>query len=167
MLSAIIAFIVVLADQISKYFVRLNLKPVGNIKLIEGIIDFTYVENRGAAFGMLSDNRTVFLVFSVVIIAMLCYIIAKFHGQRKLFDICLGLIAGGGIGNMIDRIFLGYVVDFIDFCAFDFWVWVFNIADCAVVVGCILAIVFLMFDKKAKTAFDNKSQPCGENQDEQ
>lgn len=165
MLSAIIAFVVVLLDQISKHIVCLNLKPVGSIELIKGILNFTYVENTGAAFGMLSDNRVVFMVFSVIIIAVLSYIVAIYHGQSKLFDVCLGLIVGGGIGNMVDRAFLGYVVDFIDFCAFDFWVWVFNVADCAVVVGCILAIIFLIFDKKAATVVDKKSVQEVENND--
>ena len=132
MLSAIIAIAVVLLDQISKHYVCLYLKPVGNVVLIDGILDLTYVENTGAAFGILSDNRVVFMVASVIIIALLGYIVAEFHGQSKLFDVCLGLIVGGGIGNMVDRAFLGYVIDFIDFCAFDFWVWVFNIADSAV-----------------------------------
>ena len=167
MLSAIIAFVVVLLDQISKHFVCLNLKPVGSIELIKGILNFTYVENTGAAFGLLSDNRVVFMVFSVIIIAVLSYIVAIYHGQSKLFDVCLGLIVGGGIGNMVDRAFLGYVVDFIDFCAFDFWKWVFNIADSAVVVGCILAIIFVIFDKKAATIGQKAEESQTEKTDEQ
>ena len=166
MLSTIIAIVVVLLDQISKHFVCTDLKPVGNISIIEGILDFTYVENRGAAFGILSDNRAVFMIVSVIIIATLGYIVAMYHGQSKLFDVCLGLIVGGGIGNMVDRAFLGYVIDFIDFCTFDFWVWVFNIADCAVVVGCILAIIFVLFDKKASAMVDRKSEKDLENNNE-
>ena len=166
MLSAIIAIIVVLLDQISKHFVCTNLKPVGSIPVIEGVLNFTYVENTGAAFGMLSDNRIVFMVFSVLIIVVLGYIVAMYHGQSKLFDVCLGLIVGGGVGNMVDRFYLGYVIDFIDFCAFDFWVWVFNIADSAVVVGCILAIIFVLFDKKAQTMVSRKAAD-GEKNDEQ
>lgn len=166
MLSAIIAIAVVLLDQISKHYVCLYLKPVGNVALIDGILDLTYVENTGAAFGILSDNRVVFMVASVIIIALLGYIVAEFHGQSKLFDVCLGLIVGGGIGNMVDRAFLGYVIDFIDFCAFDFWIWVFNIADSAVVVGCILAVIFVLFDKKAATIGKSKETAQSENTDE-
>lgn len=166
MLSAIIAIAVVLLDQISKHYVCLYLKPVGNVALIDGILDLTYVENTGAAFGILSDNRVVFMVASVIIIALLGYIVAEFHGQSKLFDVCLGLIVGGGIGNMVDRAFLGYVIDFIDFCAFDFWVWVFNIADSAVVVGCILAVIFVLFDKKAATIGKSKETAQSEKTDE-
>ena len=167
MLSTIIAIVVVLLDQISKHFVCTNLKPVGSVPIINGILNFTYVENRGAAFGMLSDNRIVFMVLSVLIIVVLGYIVAMYHGQSKLFDVCLGLIVGGGVGNMVDRAFLGYVVDFIDFCAFDFWVWVFNVADSAVVVGCILAIIFVLFDKKAQNMVSRKSASGGEGNDEQ
>ena len=166
MLSAIIAIAVVLLDQISKHYVCLYLKPVGNVALIDGILDLTYVENTGAAFGILSDNRVVFMVASVIIIALLGYIVAEFHGQSKLFDVCLGLIVGGGIGNMVDRAFLGYVIDFIDFCAFDFWVWVFNIADSAVVVGCVLAVIFVLFDKKAATIGKSKETAQSEKTDE-
>lgn len=160
MLSALIAIAVVLLDQISKHFVCIHLKPVGSIPIIDGILNFTYVENRGAAFGMLSDNRAVFMVLSVIIIVFLSYIIVQYHGKSKLLDVCLGLIVGGGIGNMVDRAYLGYVVDFIDFCAFDFWKYVFNIADCGVVVGCILFISVLIFDKKLFA--DNKKVNRGE-----
>ena len=166
MLSAIIAIAVVLLDQISKHYVCLYLKPVGNVSIIDGILDLTYVENTGAAFGMLSDNRAVFMIASVIIIALLGYIVAVFHGQSKLFDVCLGLIVGGGIGNMVDRAYLGYVIDFIDFCAFDFWIWVFNIADSAVVVGCILAVIFILFDKKAATIGTSKKVSQSEKTDE-
>ena len=166
MISVLIAIAVVLADQISKHFVCLHLKPIGNISLIDGILDLTYVENRGAAFGILSDNRYVFMIASFIIIYVLLTIIHKFHGQSKLFDVCLGLIVGGGIGNMVDRALLGYVIDFIDFCAFDFWVWVFNVADCAVVVGCILAIIFVVFDKKAASMIDKKSADGSDKENE-
>ena len=132
MLSALIAIAVILLDQISKHFVCTNLKPIGSIPIIDGILNFTYVENTGAAFGILSDKRAVFMIVSVLVIVVLSIVVVKFQGQSKLFDVCLGLIVGGGVGNMVDRAFLGYVIDFIDFCAFDFWKWVFNIADSAV-----------------------------------
>ena len=156
----------VIVDQLTKRLVVAFLMERGSVDVIPGILRFTYVENDGAAFGMLSDNRIVFMVFSVLIIVVLGYIVAMYHGQSKLFDVCLGLIVGGGVGNMVDRAFLGYVIDFIDFCAFDFWVWVFNIADSAVVVGCILAIIFVLFDKKAQTMVSRKAAD-GEKNDEQ
>ncbi len=166
MLSALIAIAVILCDQISKHFVCTSLKPVGSIEVIEGILNFTYVENRGAAFGILADNRVVFMVVSVLIIVLLSYVVVQFHGQSRLFDISLGLIVGGGVGNMVDRAFLGYVIDFIDFCAFDFWKWVFNVADSAVVVGCILAIAFVLFDKRAATLGQKSQENNTEKTDE-
>lgn len=169
MISVIISLIVIIADQLSKFFVVEHLKPVGNIPIIKGILDFSYVENRGAAFGMLSDNRVIFMAASVAIIALLLYIIYKYRGQNKLFDISMGFILGGGVGNMIDRIRLGYVIDFVDFCAFDFWKWVFNIADSAVVVGCILAIICLILEQKTGKSIFNENtvkEDNGETNDE-
>ena len=166
MLSAVIAIAVILLDQISKHFVCTNLKPTGSIPVIDGILNFTYVENTGAAFGILSDNRAVFMIVSVLVIVVLSIVIVKYQGQSKLFDVCLGLIVGGGVGNMVDRAFLGYVIDFIDFCAFDFWKWVFNVADSAVVVGCILAVIFVIFDKKASAIGQKPEEPKTENADE-
>lgn len=169
MISVIISFVVIIADQLSKFFVVEHLKPVGNIPIIKGILDFSYVENRGAAFGMLSDNRVIFMAASVAIIALLLYIIYKYRGQNKLFDISMGFILGGGVGNMIDRIRLGYVIDFVDFCAFDFWKWVFNIADSAVVVGCILAIICLILEQKTGKSIFNENtvkEDNGETNDE-
>ncbi len=155
MISVILAVVVILLDQISKLLVLEKLAPIGSYNLIDGVFRFTYVENRGAAFGLLSDSRWIFLTASLLIIVFLGFAIYKFGGKSRVVDICMGLILGGGIGNMIDRVRLGFVVDFIDFYAFDFWKYVFNIADCGVVVGCILFIAVLIFDKKLFGENDN------------
>ena len=103
-------------------------------KLIPGVFHLTYVENKGAAFGMLADHRWVFIVISTVaIIALVAYLFIK-KPHDKLLCISLALIAGGGIGNMIDRIFRGFVVDMIDVACIRFYV--FNVADSAVCIGC-------------------------------
>ena len=135
---------VIALDQISKQLV-LKLLYEQQITVIPGILDFTYVENRGMAFGMLSEHRWVFLVLSVVGMALVGAYLWK-YGRTTLCRVSLSLIIGGGIGNMIDRTVLGFVVDFIDFCAFDFWVWVFNIADAAVCVGAGLFVLELVLD---------------------
>ena len=125
----------VLLDQISKRLVVAFLMEKGSVDLIPDVLRFTYVENRGAAFGMLSEHRWVFMIVSTVaIVAMLIYL-WKFRPESKLACASIALIVGGGIGNMIDRVYLDYVIDFIDFCAFDFWIWVFNVADACVCVG--------------------------------
>ena len=124
---------VVAVDQVSKLLVVSHLYE-GQYKLIEGILHFTYVENDGMAFGWLSDHRWVFLIASTLGICAIGFYLFRYV-ERPLSHIALSLIVGGGIGNMIDRLRLGYVIDFIDFCPFDFWMWVFNVADAAVCVG--------------------------------
>jgi len=135
----------VIMDQVSKLFAVYLLAPVGSVDVIPSVLRFTYVENRGAAFGMLADNRWVFLVISTVaIVAMLIYL-WKFRPDSKLACLAMSMIIAGGVGNMIDRIRLGYVVDFIDFCALgELWQWVFNIADACVCVGGGILVVWLL-----------------------
>jgi len=135
----------VVIDQVTKLFAVHLLAPDGSVDLISGVFRFTYVENRGAAFGMLSEHRWVFMIISTLaIVAMLIYL-WKFRPESTLACLAICFIIGGGIGNMIDRIFLGYVVDFLDFCAFpNLWVWVFNVADAFVCIGGGLLILWLI-----------------------
>ena len=158
----------VLLDQLSKWLITANMNVGDAIVLIPNVFRFTYVQNEGAAFGMLSDHRWVFMVISTVaIVAMLIYL-WKFRPESKLACVALSLIISGGIGNMIDRIFRSgvnakgevyyYVVDFIDFYALpNLWMWVFNVADSCVCVGgallalwCIIELIREM--KKGKKA---------------
>ncbi len=142
---AIAALGVIALDQGSKLLVLSTLYGE-RLELIPNILRFTYVENRGMAFGLLADHRWVFMVFSVVGIALVG-LYFYFFAKTLLSRTALALIIGGGIGNMIDRIRLGFVVDFIDFCAFpQLWSWVFNIADAAVCVGAGLFILDLLLD---------------------
>ena len=163
-LSVIVS--VIALDQISKQIV-LHFLYEEQVTVIPGILDFTYVENRGMAFGLLSDHRWVFLVFSVVGLTLVGLYLWK-YGKTTLVRVALSMIIGGGIGNMIDRTVLGFVVDFIDFCAFDFWVWVFNIADAAVCVGAALFVLDLVLelvrDFKGKSSL-NGAQNKGDNTD--
>ena len=146
-IAFLVAFIAVIADILSKWAVVEYLKPLGSVALIEGILDLTYVENRGMAFGLLSGHRWVFMVFTVVLlIAIAAYLFYYRRDANLWLKIACGLVMGGGIGNMIDRVSLGYVIDFIDFCAFDFWVWVFNVADACVCVGVFMLAVYLIID---------------------
>ena len=135
---------VIALDQISKLLVLAYLYE-GEVAIIKNVLHFTYVENRGMAFGLLADRRWIFLVASVIGIALVALYLFKFT-KRPLSQVALSLIVGGGIGNMIDRVRLGFVVDFIDFCAFDFWVWVFNVADAAVCVGAALFVLDLILE---------------------
>ena len=146
-MGAIIAGVVVV-DQVSKAPIMHHLYH-GEIALIPDVLHFTYVENRGMAFGLLSDHRWVFMILSVLGIGLVGFYMVRYV-KRTLGRVALSLIIGGGIGNMIDRISLGFVVDFIDFCAFDFWVWVFNIADACVCVGAGLFILELILELVAE-----------------
>lgn len=158
-------FGVIALDQISKALV-LNFLYEGQIALIPGVLNFTYVENRGMAFGLLSDHRWVFMVLSVFGILLVGFYLYRYV-RSTLGRISLALVIGGGIGNMIDRISLGFVVDFIDFCLFDFWVWVFNVADAAVCVGAALFALDLILEmvreyKKPRNGSEKTQKNCEE-----
>lgn len=155
----IIMVLVIAADQVSKLLVLWHLAPIGQVKLIDGVFHLTYVENRGAAFGMLSGHRWIFMVFSVLAIAALIVFLWRTKFQSRLLKLSIAMIAGGGIGNMIDRTAYGYVVDFIDVTFV--WDYVFNIADSAVCVGCGLMILWFILseikENKEKKEKENKS----------
>ena len=155
MISVIVTVLLsVAADQLTKLAAVRLLKP-GSVTALPGVLDFTYVENRGAAFGILADHRWVFLVLSVAAIAAIFAYIIISKPRSRLLLISLGLIAGGGIGNMIDRVRLGYVVDFIDVTFVKFYV--FNIADSCVCVGCALLILWMILSERA----DRKAERVG------
>ncbi|MCQ2353896.1 MAG: signal peptidase II [Clostridia bacterium] len=143
----ILLIIIVFCDQLTKWLAIILLEDCTPHYLIDGVLRFSYVENRGAAFGMLDEHRWVFLVLSTAAIIGICVYVCLKPPKSRLVMISLTLIAGGGIGNMIDRTFLGYVVDFIDFCAFPkLWKWVFNVADSCICVGVGLLILYLIID---------------------
>ena len=140
----------ILLDQLTKILAVAFLKPVDTVPLIKGVLHLTYVENRGAAFGMLADHRWVFMAVSTVTIVAIAIALYLGHIDGLRYGVCLSAIISGGIGNMIDRIALGYVVDFIDFRLINFAV--FNGADSFVCVGAGFMILFLVLDiiKEAK-----------------
>ncbi|MBQ9780826.1 MAG: signal peptidase II [Clostridia bacterium] len=137
-----IMVLVIFLDQLTKYLTILFLKPIPTFPIIEDIIHLTYVENTGAAFGMMKNQRWLFMIVSTVaIIALLVYLFKK-KTQPKIENLSIAFIVGGGIGNMIDRIFLGYVVDMIDFRLINFAV--FNVADSFVCVGAGLLMLYII-----------------------
>ena len=139
--------VAVVLDQISKYAIVANIRLHESVDVIPGVLRFTYIRNEGAAFGSLDNARWVFMILSTIaIVAILGYLFWK-KPQNKLLLSALILITGGGIGNMIDRIWLGYVIDFIDFCAFpEIWMWVFNVADSFVCIGAGLLALWMVLD---------------------
>lgn len=145
----------IILDQLTKLLSTRFLMPVGSVPIIKDVLHLTYVRNPGAAFGMLADARWVFMTISTVaIIGMAIYL---FSGTvpNRLYTVSLSIVISGGIGNMFDRVGLGYVVDFIDFCLIDFAV--FNVADSLVCVGAGLLILALLLDIK-KELKENKGK---------
>lgn len=126
---------IVFLDQLSKWLTVVNLDLHGTIPLIEDVFHFTYVQNTGAAFSIFSDpdQRWIFMSVSTVAIVALSVYLWKKRSDSKLLCIALSFIIGGGIGNMIDRCMLGYVVDMLDFRLINFAI--FNVADSFVCVG--------------------------------
>lgn len=147
MVYAVIA-LVVLLDQLTKWLMTSWLAPDRTFAIIPDVLHFSYTENTGAAWGMLKDARWVFLIVSTVaILAILAYLIfAKQSPKGSRW--ALALICGGGIGNMIDRVVMGYVVDFVDFRLINFPL--FNLADSSVCVGTFLFVIFYLMDEWKK-----------------
>lgn len=145
---------IIFVDQITKWIAVIFLKGNPSEVFINGVLRFTYIENRGAAFGMLSNHRWVFLVISTIAIVFLIIYMIKWRPESKLACVAIAFMAGGGIGNMIDRTILGYVIDFIDFYAFPtVWMYIFNVADSFVCVGAGMLMYYLIIEtiKEAKT----------------
>ena len=150
----------VVTDQVTKQLAVRFLAGGDSVEVIPGIFRFTYVENRGAAFGMLADHRWVFMIISSVAIVALLIYLWKFRPASKWACTALSLIIGGGIGNMIDRVLLNYVIDFLDFCAFPtLWVWVFNVADACVCVGGGILLVWCIVSMIGEVKANKKTEP--------
>ncbi len=143
MLAAIIVILSVVADQVSKYFVIQNIGLQETVPFINGFMSFYHTRNTGAAFSMLSDSRWVFMVMSVISMIIITALLVKEYKRHRLMTVSLAMVLGGGIGNMIDRVRLGYVVDFFKTEFIDFAI--FNVADCFVTVGAILLAVYVIF----------------------
>ena len=142
-----VIIVTVFLDQLTKYLTVLHLKPIDTYPIIEDVFHLTYVENTGAAFGMMKDARWIFMIVSsVAIIGILGYMAYRVYVKKNplhwMESLSLSLIVGGGIGNMIDRTMLGYVVDMIDCRFIDFAV--FNVADSFVCIGAGLMLLHLI-----------------------
>ncbi len=141
-IAVIIGILLAAADQVIKLFVVSNLKEVGSVAVIDNLLSFTYVENNGVAFGMFSNNRWIFVVLtSALIAAILIYMFYK-KPKSRLFYCSVALIIGGGIGNLIDRIAYGYVIDYI---SLSFFPPVCNFADYCITAGTVLLMIYLLF----------------------
>ena len=146
-LSLSVVLILVVADQISKYWASVVLAQQGPIPLIPDVFEFHYTENRGVAFSMLQGQQYIFIPLTIIMtVALVLMLLRSPMRNSKLFRASIILVIAGAIGNLIDRILLGYVIDFLYFSLIDFPI--FNMADCFVVVGAILLFLFVMFGMK-------------------
>ena len=145
MLIAVLSVLIgsVVLDQFTKVLVVSCFDLHETAPFLPGIMQFRYEQNTGAAFSMLSDQRWVFMLFSTVAIVLMAYLLVKFFRRHWLLSVSLAAVMGGGIGNMIDRIFAGYVVDFLDVQFMDFAV--FNVADIFVTCGSVALGVYIVF----------------------
>lgn len=143
MLFSVLTLILIIADQYTKHLAVKFIKPVGSVEVIKNILRFSYVENRGAAFGMLRDARWVFITVTVISVAAIVWWMVFRRPESRLLRVSLLLILSGALGNLIDRVMLGYVTDMIDVAFIDFPV--FNFADCCVVVGAVLFAIYVLF----------------------
>ena len=144
-ISCMIMTVLIIAfDQITKYFASLKLADGSVAKFIPGVVQFKYAENTGMAFSMLSGARWVFIALTVVVCVGVFYYLFSNRCKSLWLYWSLGVILSGGIGNLIDRIRFGYVVDFIEPIFVNFAI--FNIADCAVTCGAVVLVGYLLYD---------------------
>lgn len=141
---SIMIILIVAFDQITKYFASLKLADGSVAKFISGVVQFKYAENTGMAFSMLSGARWVFIALTVVVCVGVFYYLFSNRCKSLWLYWSLGVILSGGIGNLIDRIRFGYVVDFIEPTFVNFAI--FNIADCAVTCGAVVLVGYLLYD---------------------
>jgi len=137
----------VVLDRLSKIYINRVMAIGESVDVIPGFFAFTHINNAGASFGLFQNKQIIFLVVGILlIIAFTIYIIKG--KTNKLESLFLGFIAGGAIGNMIDRATTGLVTDFIDF--YGIWPYIFNVADIAVVVGAIGLVIYVLLTGEGK-----------------
>ena len=145
-LAIVVSVLLLAADQLTKYMVVQNMALNSEAPFIDGLLSFHYIHNTGGAWGFMKDHTWILLSFTVIAMIICLALLLKTKKNDKMLFWALCLIMSGGLGNMIDRIFRGGKV--IDFLVFDFWKDFprFNIADCAVVIGAALLILYFVKD---------------------
>ncbi len=144
-ISLLVAVIMIVIDQCTKLWAVAKLKPIGSTPVIDGFLNLTFVENHGVAFGMLHGKKWLILCMVAVIVAILVYYFVKLPKTKEYHYVrgAMTLILAGAVGNVMDRMMRGYVVDFLEFAFVDFPV--FNMADIYIVVGVILLAILMLF----------------------
>ena len=157
-INIISIILLVIIDQVTKYLAVINLAPDKSITFIEGFIDFTYVENTGAAFSILEGQRWFFIVMTVIVIIGILIYMFKKKPVFWLERVSLILIVGGALGNFIDRCRLGYVVDMIELTFVNYAIS--NVADHFLVIGTIMFAIYVLFvhDARKKRLLSEKAE---------
>ena len=146
MIHIIYTVLFVLIDRLTKYLAVKYLMPIGSAVVLDGIFNLTYVENTGIAFGMLKGMNYIIVPLSIVIVAVCTYLLVKtVKSGKKIMPLALNFIISGAVGNIIDKLSYGFVVDFLEFAFIDFPV--FNISDILINLG-VIAIVMIILLKK-------------------
>jgi signal peptidase II len=153
-----VAVAVVAADQVTKRLAEDRLRDQRSVPVVDDILRLTYVENRGAAFGLLQDQTTFFVLVGILVIGVIAASYRYLPRSGFLLHLALGLQLGGAIGNLIDRIRQGYVVDFVDFGYRANWWPVFNVADSAIVIG----VALLALNALSPTPADRQASNSGD-----
>ena len=145
LLDVFVIGLLIVLDRYSKNLAVLKLKDKPSFIIWDGVFELCYLENRGAAFGIMQNMKYFFLAVAVIMIAFVLYALLRLPADKKyiLFEICLMLIGAGAVGNMIDRLTTEYVVDFFYFVLINFPI--FNVADIYVSLACILLIIGILF----------------------
>lgn len=160
-MDAVIAVVLVLLDQATKYLAITHLKGKPAIVLMEGVLELQYVENRGIAFSLFQDRKIFILVMGFCVIAVILYFLLKIPEEKKfrIVHVFMAVLIAGAVGNIIDRIRFDFVVDFISFVLINYPV--FNAADCFIVVSAITLFFLFMFVYKDEELafFHSKKSP--------
>lgn len=144
-IDLLLLFILVAIDQFTKKIAVIKLKDQPAFNIIDGVLEFNYLENKGAAFGMLQNQKVFFVFVAVVFLGVIVFVLFRAPAEKKYIrlHLLLVMIAAGAIGNMIDRLRLDYVVDFIYFVLINFPI--FNVADIYVTVATAILIIQVLF----------------------
>lgn len=143
-----ISFICILIDQIIKFIITINLNFTESINIIKNFFRITYLQNNGAAFSILSGNRIFIILITLLSLILIYFILIKNKRINNIESICYGSLIGGIIGNLIDRIRLGYVIDYLDFNFGNYQYPVFNFADILIVLSAITLLIISLKEVK-------------------
>lgn len=144
---AVFSIILASADQLIKYFIYEDLRPVGSVSVIDNLFSLVYSENRGAAFGIFQNATLFFSVITILLIGVFLFLLITKKFSGKLFTVSVILIIGGGLGNLIDRLFRGFVIDYL---SLSFFPPICNFADYCITIGAVLFILCILLTPEKK-----------------